>query len=106
MDIYTLSGLTVVGMEIWVFDGWVPRKIIGLRVNERRKANMATGTVKFFNEAKGFGYITSDEDGNDLFVHFSELQRTDIELLRDGQRVSFDVTVDKSGKQAKNIHLI
>lgn len=67
---------------------------------------MATGTVKFFNEAKGFGYITSDEDGNDFFVHFSEVQSAGLKSLQDGQRVSFDVKVDKKGKQASNIQPI
>ncbi|MGA7326525.1 MAG: cold-shock protein [Rhodomicrobium sp.] len=60
---------------------------------------MAQGTVKFFNENKGFGFITPDDGGTDVFVHVSALERAGISYLREGQKVHFDLEPDrKSGK--------
>jgi cold shock protein len=67
---------------------------------------MATGTVKWFNDAKGFGFITPDEGGEDLFAHFSAIQASGYKSLAENQRVSFDVTVGPKGKQAANIQPI
>ncbi|HAV46541.1 MAG TPA: cold-shock protein, partial [Halomonas sp.] len=53
---------------------------------------MATGTVKWFNDTKGFGFISPDDNGDDLFAHFSEIQADGFKTLQDGQKVSFDVT--------------
>ena len=64
---------------------------------------MATGIVKWFNNAKGFGFITPDEGGEDLFVHFSAINMDGFKTLKEGQRVSFDVTTGPKGKQAANI---
>ncbi|GAA5183092.1 cold-shock protein [Niveibacterium umoris] len=64
---------------------------------------MATGTVKWFNETKGFGFITPDEGGDDLFAHFSAIQTKGFRTLAEGQRVNFDVTTGPKGKQASNI---
>ena len=64
---------------------------------------MATGTVKWFNESKGFGFITPDEKGEDLFAHFSAINMNGFKTLKDGQRVSFEVTTGPKGKQAANI---
>jgi cold shock protein len=67
---------------------------------------MATGTVKWFNDTKGFGFISPDESGDDLFAHFSEIKADGFKSLQDGQKVSFDVTQGKKGLQASNIQVI
>jgi len=64
---------------------------------------MATGTVKWFNDAKGFGFITPDEGGEDLFAHFSAIQSNGFKSLQENQRVSFEVVSGPKGKQAANI---
>ncbi|CUX76491.1 Cold shock-like protein CspA [Candidatus Tremblaya princeps] len=64
---------------------------------------MATGTVKWFNDAKGFGFITPDEGGEDLFAHFSAINVQGFKTLKEGQKVSFDVIQGPKGKQASNI---
>jgi CspA family cold shock protein len=64
---------------------------------------MATGTVKWFNDSKGFGFITPDEGGEDLFAHFSAIQSNGFKSLQESQRVSFDVVTGPKGKQAANI---
>ena len=64
---------------------------------------MATGTVKWFNDSKGFGFITPDEGGEDLFAHFSAITMDGFKTLKEGQKVTFDVTTGPKGKQASNI---
>jgi len=60
---------------------------------------MATGTVKFFNAAKGYGFISPEGGGGDVFVHVSELERSGIQSLNEGDRVSFETKMDpKKGK--------
>jgi CspA family cold shock protein len=63
---------------------------------------MAEGTVKWFNEKKGFGFIEQD-GGGDVFVHFSAIQDTGFKTLHEGQRVSFDVAQGKKGPAAENV---
>ncbi len=64
---------------------------------------MATGTVKWFNDSKGFGFITPDDGGADLFAHFSAIQAQGFKTLKENQRVSFEVTTGPKGQQASNI---
>jgi CspA family cold shock protein len=64
---------------------------------------MATGTVKWFNDTKGFGFITPENGGDDLFAHFSAIQSQGFKTLKEGQRVTFDVTTGPKGQQASNI---
>jgi CspA family cold shock protein len=66
---------------------------------------MATGTVKFFNGDKGFGFITPDGGAKDVFVHISALQVSGIQSLRDGQKVSFETEPDRTGKGPKAINI-
>lgn len=66
---------------------------------------MATGTVKWFNDSKGFGFISQDNGGEDLFAHFSAIQSNGFKSLTEGQRVTFDITQGQKGKQASNIRV-
>ena len=64
---------------------------------------MATGIVKWFNDSKGFGFITPDDGGKDLFAHFSAIQGSGFKSLKENQRVSFEVASGPKGPQAINI---
>ncbi len=64
---------------------------------------MAKGTVKWFNESKGFGFI-EQESGEDVFVHYSEIQGDGFKTLTDGQAVEFEITQGPKGAQASNVH--
>ena len=64
---------------------------------------MASGIVKWFNDAKGFGFITPDEGGEDLFAHFSAIDIEGFKTLKEGQKVTFEVVTGPKGKQAAHI---
>jgi CspA family cold shock protein len=65
---------------------------------------MATGTVKWFNESKGFGFITQDDGGADVFVHFSAISGSGFKTLAEGQKVSYDIQQGPKGPQAANVN--
>ncbi len=64
---------------------------------------MTTGTVNFFRTDRGFGFITPDDGGKDVFVHSSALERSDLDYLTEGQKVSFEVQQDTRGPKAVNL---
>ncbi|MFB3925631.1 MAG: cold-shock protein [Syntrophales bacterium] len=66
---------------------------------------MATGTIKWFNEKKGYGFIQQDE-GGDLFVHYTDVNGTGFRTLYEGQRVEFEIETTPKGPKAKNVTVI
>ena len=66
---------------------------------------MSQGTVKWFNAEKGFGFITPDDGGKDVFVHFSEIQGSGYRSLNEGDEVEFEVEQGQKGLQAKNVEV-
>ncbi|TLU66372.1 cold-shock protein [Thalassotalea litorea] len=67
---------------------------------------MSTGTVKWFNEDKGFGFITQDDGGKDVFVHFRAIASEGFKTLAEGQKVKFDLEQGQKGPQAANVTVI
>ena len=67
---------------------------------------MSTGTVKWFSDAKGFGFVTPDEPGKDLFVHHSEIAGDGFKSLADGARVSYEAQADSKGPRAVNVRTV
>lgn len=67
---------------------------------------MATGTVKWFNAEKGYGFIAADDGGNDLFAHFSQITGSGYRSLEENQKVEFDVEQGQKGPQAANIRAL
>ena len=65
-----------------------------------------TGTVKFFNEVRGYGFIKPDDGGSDVFVHITAVERAGLNDLTEGQRITFDVEPDKKGKGPKAVKLV
>ena len=66
---------------------------------------MTTGTVKWFNETKGFGFLTNDDGSKDVFVHFSAIASEGFRTLAEGQQVTFDVEDGPKGPQASNVKI-
>jgi len=77
---------------------------LGFSRTVKRRA-LATGTVKFFNSEKGFGFI-SREQGDDVFVHYSNIQGSGYKSLDEGQKVEFDVGPGRKGEEARNVRAI
>jgi CspA family cold shock protein len=68
--------------------------------------DMTIGTVKFFNAAKGFGFIAPDDGGKDVFVHVSAVEAAGLRSLAEGQKVNFDIQPDKRGSKAANLSVV
>jgi CspA family cold shock protein len=75
-----------------------PRTIAGLLYFKEER--MPTGTVKWFNATKGYGFIEPDEGGNDVFVHISAVQKAGMDSLNEGQKVSYELEPGRNGKTA------
>jgi cold shock protein len=69
----------------------------------QRKITMATGTVKFFNTQKGFGFITPSDGSRDVFVHISAVERSGMTTLNEGQRLTYDVVTERGKQAAANL---
>jgi cold shock CspA family protein len=92
----------------WQFNSFLDRHArmrgrIRLVTKKEGSMNMATGTVKWFNDSKGFGFITPDDGGKDLFAHHSSIQMGGYKSLKEAQKVSFEVTQGPKGPAATNI---
>jgi CspA family cold shock protein len=91
------------------FSGWGSMRRLGIRkvrisgTAPLEENDMATGTVKWFNSEKGFGFIEQDGGGADVFAHYSNIATSGFRELQEGQKVSFDVTQGQKGPQAENI---
>ncbi len=91
-----------IDLEIFI-DNLYLRRIKGIKISEVEK--MTNGTVKWFNAEKGFGFITTEE-GNDVFAHFSQINKDGFKTLEEGQKVTFNVVDGAKGPQAENITII
>jgi cold shock protein len=79
--------------------------VVAREHRQSRSKSVATGTVKWFNSEKGYGFI-SREDGDDVFAHFSAIQGDGYRSLEEGQKVEFDVGPGRKGEEAQNIRVV
>jgi CspA family cold shock protein len=73
------------------------------RSNRSKEAAMATGTVKFFNTQKGFGFITPSDGSKDVFVHISAVERAGMSTLNEGQRLTYEIVTERGKQAASNL---
>jgi CspA family cold shock protein len=85
------------GFFVWSY--WTP-------IKRRKEDSMARGTVKWFNDAKGYGFISQEDGGEDVFVHFQAIQAEGFKTLREGQTVDFEIVEGPKGKQASNVTIV
>ena len=86
---------------------WVDGATLSRQINTQRTGStLATGTCKWFNSEKGYGFISPDGNGPDIFVHFSAVQGDGYRSLEEGQRVEFEVTAGQKGPQAADVRVI
>jgi len=97
-----INGDTAFGRKSRADQGFNPNE------NESHGARhiVASGTVKWFNDDKGYGFITPDDGGTDLFVHHSNIQMSGFKSLKDGQRVSYEAAQGKKGPEATKVAVI
>jgi len=97
-------GFKYAAVPVWPFCGLEIQTVLGyMACFFIKEAIMATGTVKWFNDSKGYGFITPDDGSEDLFAHFSAINMSGFKSLKEGQKVTFEVTQGPKGKQASNI---
>jgi cold shock protein len=77
----------------------------GLQAYQRKEDKMATGTVKFFNTQKGFGFIQPADGSKDVFVHISAVERAGMRTLMEGQKVNFEIVTERGKQAAGNLSL-
>ena len=97
---FAIQGGGVVEFQAWL--GWSAPGSSSINKDDR-ESSMATGTVKWFNDAKGYGFITPDDGSEDLFAHFSAINMSGFKTLKEGQKVTMEVTDGQKGPQAENV---
>ncbi len=83
--------------------GWAKRSRRKIPRGSRERANVAKGSVKWFSDDKGFGFITPDDGGDDLFIHYTNIAGEGFRTLKDDQRVEFESAEGKKGPEAVNV---
>jgi len=101
-ELKLLEYLLLVAVDVCLLRGFLKDMPPYLQIQKRRHIIVTTGTVKWFNETKGFGFI-SKEDGGDVFVHYADIQDQGFKSLTEGQAVSFDVVDGPKGPKATNV---
>ena len=95
------------GLDTWVSQSCNERKqrpgLLGTAVDASEESKLAIGTVKWFSDEKGYGFITPDDGGDDLFVHFSNIGGDGFKSLQDGQKVEYESGQGRKGPEATNV---
>jgi len=105
----TLAGTFLARARIWMWSappGSAGARVCGHPTTTCEEQDMAQGTVKWFNGEKGYGFISQDGNGSDVFVHYSEIDAAGFRSLDEGQRVEFEVGQGAKGPQATGVRVI